>query len=71
MKWFGISWKAPVCIPENHVATPKGDCYLCEHPIHPGHAGVIVPFGGPPEDTRTEVALHLRCYINGLVTNRV
>ncbi len=70
-KWFGRAWGAPLCIPENHVATPKGRCYICERVIHPGHAGVLIPNGGPPEDERAEVGIHIRCYIEGLLTNRV
>lgn len=70
MKWFGANWKAPVCVPENHVATPPGDCVFCEHPIVPGQAGLVLPYGGPPEDPRNEVATHRKCYLDALLNNR-
>jgi hypothetical protein len=70
-KWFGPNWKAPLCLPENHVKTPKTNCFLCEKPIFIGQAGVVLPFGGPPDDPRDEVAIHLQCYLKGLLTYRV
>lgn len=45
MKWFGESWNAPVCDPENKVETPVGDtCMHCADGIEATNQGVMMPF---------------------------
>lgn len=45
MKWFGESWGAPVCEPEEHVRTPDGEVCPCGclTIIYPGDAGFVIP----------------------------
>lgn len=45
MKWFGESWGAPVCHPEEHVETPDGEvCPECIRSIRPGDQGFVLPY---------------------------
>jgi len=41
MKWFGESWGAPACDPEEHTETPVGeDCFHCDEEIVEGDSGI-------------------------------
>lgn len=45
MKWFGRSWNAPICKPEDKVPTPKGQvCMFCDREIKYLDQGVMLPF---------------------------
>jgi len=49
MKWFGESWGAPVCEPEEHIETPVGEpCGYCDEPIAEGDIGFRMPFVSDP-----------------------
>lgn len=62
MKWFGISWGAPVNDDRTHTATPVGDlCAHCQQPVQEGERGLILPFMGGPDDP-PELPYHLRCF---------
>jgi len=66
MKWFGESWGAPVCEPEDHAATPVGKlCGGCREPIREIDHGVIMPFLGSETDDK-EMAMHLSCLMRNL-----
>jgi hypothetical protein len=44
MMWFGESWGAPVCEPEQHTATPVGRiCVECDNPVEDGDTGFVMP----------------------------
>lgn len=68
MKWFGESWRAPICAPEDEVGTPVGErCLLCEEPIAAGDQGVVMPFSGDLVDgvvTARLVPEHLDCFLD-------
>lgn len=41
-KWFGKSWGAPCCDPNDHVPTPIGrPCMHCREPMVEGSQGLI------------------------------
>lgn len=66
MKWFGESWGAPVCDPQNHTETPVGgSCAgLCGDTIREHDKGLVLPFVGHP--TLTELNYHLQCFMESL-----
>lgn len=44
VKWFGESWGAGCCTPEDHIATPVGEpCIRCARPLMPGDIGISMP----------------------------
>lgn len=44
MKWFGKSWGAPICDPDDHRPTPLGEeCLYCKKPIGPDDIGLLIP----------------------------
>ncbi len=62
MNWFGETWNAPVCDPENHVDTPIGEwCSQCKQKIQEQDKGLMVPhdMGG----TVTERPVHIKCFL--------
>ena len=68
MKWFGNSWGAPICKPEDRADTPVGEnCYLCEVAIMPSEIGVIMPYSGEAY-AFLELPAHLQCLLNSLGT---
>ena len=65
MKWFGNSWGAPACEPEDHVETPVGkSCLWCREPIEAGDQGFLIPHLGR---TVTLEPHHLECQIRSIV----
>jgi hypothetical protein len=43
MKWFGETWKAPICEDVEHVETPAGQpCFYCCEPFVFGSCGVMI-----------------------------
>ncbi len=43
-KWFGESWGAPACDPDDHVPTPAGqECCYCDLEIKPDDQGFVFP----------------------------
>lgn len=75
MKWFGESWRAPVCEPEDEVETPVGAaCLLCDEPIAAGDQGIVMPFSGDIVDgrlTARPVPEHLDCYLDSILPHGV
>ncbi len=66
MKWFGESWGAPVCQPEDHVAgLPDAPCTCCNRAFVEGDIGVIVPLIGGPGDPK-DVGYHHACFMESL-----
>lgn len=64
MHWFGETWGAPICDPDDRVGTPVGDrCLLCDEEIEPLDQGVITPFVN--EHGRAKlVPEHLDCFLD-------
>ena len=68
MKWFGASWGAPVCEPQDHVPCPEGrECPMCLKALQAGDQGVLLPFlgareGGDPPDQ----PYHIRCFLKSV-----
>src|SRR5258708_5208550 len=62
MQWFGKSWGAPICDPQDHAETPVGQlCSWCTETIEANDAGVIIPH---LEDRRTTMRpQHYECFI--------
>lgn len=61
MKWFGRSWGAPVCDPEDHVSTPDGTpCERCKKPVGADDQGFVIPHLETPV---TERPWHLGCFL--------
>jgi hypothetical protein len=76
-KWFGDSWGAPVCEPDEHVETPVGRrCFGHDHMhakrielIEEDDQGVMIPFlsfDGP-----TTIAYHLDCWLHEVGADRL
>lgn len=65
MKWFGESWGAPVCEPDDHVDRPDASCVYCMKPLIVGDQGLVVPFAGGPGDP-IEVAFHRKCFMRSV-----
>lgn len=60
--WFGKSWGAPVCTPEDHRQTPEGEvCIYCGEPIEAHENGFIDMVGQP-----SHYACNLRGIFGGL-----
>ena len=62
VKWFGESWGAPVCKPENHAATPTAPCAHCNLAFRKSDSGIILPFAGGPGDP-PELPYHRLCLL--------
>lgn len=65
MKWFGRSWGAPVCAPEDQAPLPDAPCVCCESRFKADDQGVILPFVGGPDDP-PELPYHLACFRDAL-----
>lgn len=66
MQWFGQSWGAPICDPQDHAATPVGEhCGWCEEPITEEDSGVLIPHVGAPFRAHEYVTVpyHRECFI--------
>lgn len=69
MKWFGSSWGAPVCTPEEHVATPNEECTYCKLKFKENDQGMLIPHlseGAPP----AEYGYHLECFLRAFGIGR-
>lgn len=66
-QWFGQSWGAPCCDPDDHVATPVFmACLHCKEPILPDAQGLMMPLVESPE--RCSIcAVHLDCYLQRIL----
>jgi len=65
MKWFGESWGAPVCAPEDNSPLPEAPCAACEERFQANDQGVILPFLGGP-GAPAELPYHLACFREAL-----
>jgi hypothetical protein len=64
--WFGKSWGAPVCDPEDHVPTPVGAlCMRCQERIAKDDQGVTLPATG--FEGMTLAHWHLDCYLKTIL----
>lgn len=66
VRWFGESWQAPICEPDNHAETPVGaPCARCRSRIKRFERGLLifapdhVIEGLPPN----RVAYHIDCFL--------
>lgn len=66
-QWFGDSWGAPCCDPNDHAPTPVGQaCMHCREPIKLGDQGLIHAVGHFNEErplTWTMEPTHVDCYL--------
>ena len=61
--WFGKSWGAPACDPEDHEPTPQvSHCMECDKPILPDDQGIAMPVLHA-DYTATRGYWHLDCYL--------
>jgi len=70
MKWFGESWRAPICAPENEVKTPVGErCLLCKEHIEAGDQGLMMPFCTviDAEPVSRQIAEHIECFLDDVL----
>jgi hypothetical protein len=66
MRWFGESWRAPVCEDVAHEETPVGAvCLGCEARIELGAQGVTMPAVAADGSVHT-AAFHLACIRSSL-----
>lgn len=65
--WFGESWGAPCCEPEEHIDTPIGEpCSRCREPIKLGDQGVVAPLVELDGSVRP-IAHHIDCYLQSIL----
>lgn len=68
--WFGQSWGAPACEPEDHIPVPVGSlCLQCKEPILVHDQGVTMPLvslEGEEYVTRS-LAYHLDCWLKHIL----
>lgn len=71
MKWFGESWGAPVCDPEDHIETPVDEVCpgrLCVRKIiREGDRGISVPW--VHDGFVDTLDWHLNCFLHELGIN--
>lgn len=70
MSWFGPSWGAPICDPDEHVSTPAGrSCLHCGKTIVVGDQGLVSPFVRVVEGVRvvTSEPTHLDCFMRAIL----
>lgn len=69
--WFGQSWGAPCCDPEDHVPTPIGrPCLRCREPIREGDQGLVQPVVGAYAPSGYHYGfepLHIDCFLKGIL----
>jgi hypothetical protein len=67
MKWFGKSWGAPVCEPDEQVETPIGRpcAHDCGKEISAGDRGVVLPYYGRTSEP-ADLAYHLGCFLRSI-----
>lgn len=65
--WFGQSWGAPCCEPEDHVPTPIGrPCLRCREPIREGDQGLVSPLVQLGGEWSIEPH-HIDCWLKGIL----
>lgn len=67
--WFGQSWGAPCCEPEEHVPTPIGrPCLRCREPIREGDQGLVQPYVRDCDGqwTASVEPLHIDCFLRSI-----
>lgn len=68
MKWFGESWGAPVCVPEDHVATPVGaSCLRCHETVAAEDIGVMMPYFGALDAPVELIPMHHACLMRSVI----
>lgn len=66
MRWFGESWGAPACQPENREPTPVGNkCIRCDQWFKHGDQGFLIPMYYPEEEN-LYAAWHRDCLLASL-----
>lgn len=66
MMWFGESWGAPVCEPEQHTSTPVGRiCIECDKPVADGDTGFVTPLARP--DGVESLVYHRVCFLRTVI----
>jgi hypothetical protein len=67
MKWFGESWGAPCCDPEEQVPVPDGEvCPRCMHSIRPDDQGIEMAYLLEDGDVDT-LSWHRRCLMDAII----
>src|SRR4030095_391974 len=65
-QWFGKSWGAPICDPNDHVPTPAWTrCARCREHIVDGDQGVVSLL--VTETGWEPIAHHLDCFLKGIL----
>ena len=68
--WFGKSWGAPACDPEEHFATPVGEaCMRCGEPITESDQGIIMPVVNPDLTSARVRPWHLDCLLEEILSH--
>lgn len=61
--WFGESWGAPICDPDNHTETPVGErCLECDTAIGEDDQGLLIPYFA--DGRATTRGWHLDCWLD-------
>ncbi len=67
LRWFGLSWGAPICEPQYHTSTPIGvPCHVCGTPMAKDAQGCVLPFAG---DDLPIYVIHIDCFLDSLPLN--
>lgn len=70
MKWFGPTWGAPVCEPDEQAPTPVGEhCLACGGTIRDMDQGFIIPRMIQEGDDFIDFApsyWHLNCFLRNI-----
>lgn len=63
VRWFGPSWGAPVCAPDNRVEVPVGKfCQDCRVKVERGDQGLMIPYAH--DGVATMEPHHLNCFLD-------
>lgn len=68
MKWFGESWDAPVCEPDEHVDAPvdRPCAYGCGCAIEKKDQGFLLPYVGRTTQP-ADLAYHRDCFLKSVL----
>lgn len=65
VRWFGQSWGAPICDPDDHAPTPvDAPCARCWEPLDADARGVLIPHLEP--DGFRERPWHINCFLESI-----
>jgi hypothetical protein len=68
MRWFGESWGAPVCRPENKAPVPTTlTCYRCGQRIREGDQGFLDRAWSDADENFFPWVMHKNCFLRNVL----